>query len=242
MKELIDFFKKTTKEDKGKAIWFFVAFAFLLLILMIVAHTSTHYPLTKQLDDIRNANSKNNGVDISDLYQMKYKYKYTINHDGIITTINGRINESSEEFNCRYNNITSKYYRNQDDLYRYDNLKWIESDECSKFYKFYNLGYINKLLDEATLDHKTDYRDGRSELSLLLSVNNINKIIDDKVTDFSDNPCTISVISDKEVLSSISYDLTNYCKIMKLCKKNLNIELTYSNIGDSTRIDNPLNN
>lgn len=241
MKDVINFFKKTSKTDRGKGIWFFVAFAFLLLILMVISRTTTHYPLEDQLNDIRNANNKKNGANIVDLFKLNYAYSYDIILDNNVTNINGKINETAEEFTCKNGNKINKFYRNKDGLYRLDNLKWVESNECSKFYKFYNLAYIDKMLEEATLDHNTSYKDGRVELSLLISINNINKIISDKTTDFSDDPSTITVSYDKEgTISGISYDLSSYCTNMKLCKKELKINLKYYDIGEVAKIDNPL--
>ena len=68
MKEVKDFIKKTSKTDRGKGIWFFVAFGFLLLILMIISRTTTHYPLEDQLNGIRNANNKKNGAKFMTFY------------------------------------------------------------------------------------------------------------------------------------------------------------------------------
>lgn len=243
MKEVIDFIKKNSKSKRGKAIWFFVGFAFLLLILMIIARTSAHYPLEKQLEDIRNANNKENGANIADLLKLNYQYTYTINHDNNILKITGKMTESAEEFSCINGKTTTKYFRNDSGLYQYSsNSLWIkDSNECSKFYKFYNLAYINDLLEEATLDHNTSYKDGKVEIYLLISVNTINKILDNKTTDYSDEPSTIMISYDENgVINGISYDLSNYCKTMKLCKKNLLIDLKFTDIGKVEKIDNPI--
>ena len=240
MKETIEFFKKTSKSNKGKAAIFFGAFALLIVILMIVSRVSTHYPLEQQLEDLRNANNKDSGVNIADLLKLNFSYEYVINIDDNTYKINGKINESNEEFTCNYGNINNKFYRNKDGLYRYDNLKWIKSNECDSFYKFYNIRYVNNLLDDAYLDHRTTYNDGREEFFLLLSVNSINKIIDDKTTDISDNPSTINVLYGEGVIKSINFDLTNYCLSNKLCKKQLKINLNYNEIGEVAKIDNPL--
>ena len=174
-------------------------------------------------------------------FDFDYAYNYGVIHDNTVIKINGKINEDREEFTCSNGKITNKYFRNKDGLFKYENLKWIESDECSKFYKFYNLAYIDKILEEATLDHNITYNDGRVELFLLISINNINKIIDDKTTDYSDDPVKISISYDEAgVISTISYDLSSYCTTMKLCKKNLNIHLKYYDIGKVEKIDNPL--
>ena len=241
MKEVLEFLKKSFKTKKGRGIMAFIIFGLFVVILMIVARTGTYEPLSEQLENLRNANNKDNGVDISDLLRLNFSYEYTINHDNNIYKLKGKMDSSSEEGTFSYNAKEEKYYRNEDGLYKLVNLKWIDVSKISNYDYYYDIRNVDKLIEKASYDNNTNYKDGRVEYNLLISVNTINEIINKKTTDFSDNPCLINIMYDKNnKVDYIKFDFNNYCKLMNSCKSNFNITLDYDDIDNIKSIDNPL--
>ena len=241
MKEVLEFFKKSGKTKKGRGIMAFIIFGVFVVVIMILARVGTHQSLEDQLEGIRNANNKDNGVDISDLLRLNFSYEYTINHDNNIYKLKGKMDSSSEEGTFSYGKKEEKYYRNEDGLYKYVNLKWIDVLNISSYDKYFDIRNVDKLIEKASYDSNTSYKDGRSEYNLLISVNTINDIINNKTTDFSDDPCSINIMYDnKGKVDYIKFDYTNYCKLMNSCKNNFNITLDYDDIDNIKSIDNPL--
>ena len=89
------------------------------------------------------------------------------------------------------------------------------------------------------MDYKTDYQSGNTKYGFLISSNTINSLINNKETDIDEMPNKIIVnTNEEEYVSEINYDLDSYCINNKLCKKNLEINLSYDSFGEIDKIVN----
>ena len=243
MKNIATNIKKLMKTERGKSILFLGGFIIVALIIVIIINTTNNYSMYDQMNEIRNANYKRNGVNISGLTNKNYEYQYTIINDNKKIVIKGRMDGFSEVFICNDGVSDIKYYRNSDGLFKLNNKEWVKSEYATSYDKFFNLQYINLLLDKSKLFSNTEYADGSKDINLTINTNDINHLINDKITEYNEDINNVKVYDDKDNrITGIEFDLVSYCKIMKVCNNRLNIKIDISNIDRIKDIINPIKN
>ena len=104
---------------------------------------------------------------------------------------------------------------------------------------FLKLEIIKKIVDEGYLESKTTYESGKIIYNFLVSSNNINKIIENKDTDYEEIPNKISIIKENNI-EEITFSLNSYCLNNKLCDKSLKIIVNYDNHNNIKDIEKPI--
>ncbi len=227
MKEVVEVFKKLRKSPRGRALIFFgVSFLFFLFIAIyariVGPHSIENMYKSVSIEDTLFGDLKN------------YTYEVKVNLDGKTTVINGKVSEETEVFT--YNNIN--YYVVDTRVYNLVDGQMNITSNPNPYYRITNTNTISKLIKNSYLDSTTTYHDGSSVYNYMMDTNNLNEIISKNKTDIESkmNKLVIKVSKDK-LINTINYELNDYCITNKICKKNLNIELKFSNIGSTDKIE-----
>ena len=235
MKKFIDLIKELKKTEKGKAVLFFggyLIFFIILALLMMFAHRNKTRP-----SDYLSGSKKREDILLDKLSNENYLFTYKINLDGTEYVYNGKRNKSVELF--QFDN--KSYYKNGNSYYVKNNDLWIKSENPYIFYDFLDSSKLENILDLSMLDSKTSYEDGRNAYNLLISTNTINQKFNGIDSDFLEEPNKITITSDSNSdVNEISYDLSSYCTLNKLCQSSLMITLSYDMFGEIKEIENPV--
>ena len=216
MKKFIEFMKELRKNPYGRGVFFFGFYLIFFIFIFILLKMGSS---TNSLNNIEKNNKKN--INIENILDKKYSFTYKINLDNKLYLYDGKKDDNS--FTFTYND---KSYMKDNEIYYVKNEDWQVVDNPIKFNNFLDENIINALLDSSTYEAKTTYNSGKKVYSYLISSNTINKIIDNKDTDFSDEPNRIKVSIEK-VVNEIDIDLNSYCKVNNLCENNLHINISY---------------
>ena len=234
MNKLMELINNLKKTEKGKAVLFFagyLVFFVALAVFMIFGAKNT----TRPSDYMSGKNSDN--VSMDKLSNENYLFTYKVNLDGVEYIYNGKRNKSVELF--QFNNIS--YYKNGDSYYVKNNDLWIKSENPYIFYDFLDSSKLENILELCMLDSKTSYEDGRNAYNLLISTNTINQKLNGIDSDFLEEPNKITITSNNDSdINEVSYDLSSYCTLNKLCQSSLKITLTYDMFGEIKEIENPV--
>ena len=212
MKKVINFIKELNKKPYGKAVIFFGIYAILFLVLAIFARTLPS-----------NGGNTNKNNKSKALVSKKYSFNYNVNIDDSIYSYDGSKDNANLEFiynGEKYSLIGGKYYKDGNNSNSVDNPM--------KFEKFFMEENITQIIQSSYFESQTTYGDGRILYNFLISSNTINKLLDNKDTDFSEVPNKISLTIGNNNLEKIVYELDSYCKLNTLCSKGLKITISYS--------------
>ena len=236
MNSFIKYLKEVKNTDRGRAIFFFVFFFFFFLFLGVYARANGAHPVEENTPD-----NYSHDVSIDELLDNNFSYVYTVVVDNKTYTINGKINENVEEFDFSDGNSTVKYYRSGENYYVNNNDVWEKGNVPLELSKFFKTKKLNTIIKKATYDSRTDYKSGKITYNLFVSTNTINKILDDKDTDFDEVPNEINIsLKDGKVIEEVFLKLDSYGMNNNISKE-LNMTLEYANIGKVGVIENPLN-
>lgn len=227
MKQFIELIKELRKTDRGKGILFFAFYFVVFIILFIVIGLNSDNKIYEKEYEPGNEYS----FDTDGIVENNYHFIYTITKDDTKYVFDGNKYENTELF--KFNN--KEYY--------YDGNKYYvdgkEVEDPYLYKEFININNFIILIENATMDYKTDYQSGNTKYGFLISSNTINSLINNKETDIDEMPNKIIVnTNEEEYVSEINYDLDSYCINNKLCKKNLEINLSYDSFGEIDKIVN----
>lgn len=235
MKNFVDYIKEIRKTDRGRAILFFIIFFFFFLFLGIYARANGTHPAEENVND-----NYSHDVSIDELLDNNFSYVYEVEVDDKVYTINGKINENVEEFDFSDGNSSVKYYRSGENYYVNNNDVWEKGNVPLEVSKFFKTKKLNTIIKKASYDSRTEYKSGKIKYSLFVSSNTVNKILDDKDTDFDDDPNEINISVKDNAIDEVSLNLDSYGLNNSISSKNLSITMKYSDIGKVGVIKNPL--
>ena len=229
MKDLI---KEIQENPKGKAIWFFIFYAFFFLIIVcILFFGKKDYTIAEDYE-------RGIATDYSSklLLGDNYSFTYTITLDDKIYQYQGKKMKNVESF--QYTN--KNYYRVGDDFYVEDEI-WSKCESPYLYSEFLNSNNIELLIHLASYLSKTSYESGKMTFNYLLSTNTINKEIYNIESDFLEEPNQVIVSTDEnQNVNQVLFLLDSYCSLNQNCMKSLKIDIQFDEVGKIEKIDNPI--
>lgn len=216
MKKLIEFIKELRKKPYGKGVIFFGVY----LIFFIVVFSMLSLGDNKNSDESKNK---------SFFEKYNYSFEYKVVLDNNTYTYVG----SKEAKVFKYNYNGKEYYNRGYKSYIKEE-SWKEVENPIKFNKFFDEEIVENIINSSYTDYRTTYGSGDTEYNLLVSSNTLNKIIEEKDTDYEEVPNKIKInISKDKLIKDINYNLDNYCKMNNICN-SLNITVNYSNYSSKS--------
>ena len=225
MKELL---KEIQNNPKGKAILFFIFYAFFFLIIVCVLF------FEKRDYAIASDYERGNATIYSSksLLEDNYSFTYSITLDDKVYYYEGIKKDNYESFQY----LGKNYYRVGNDFYVEDGT-WFKCENPYLYSEFLDIKNIDKLINVASYLSKTSYESGKMTYNYLLSTNTINKELYNIESDFLEEP--ISTDEEKHI-NQVLFLLDSYCFLNKSCVKNLKIDIQFDQIGKIEKIDNPI--
>lgn len=234
IKEFIDLIKELWKSPRGKGILFFGFYFIFFLVVIVLVRTGVRS--TTGIDEYENGTMYN--FTTKNLESKNFSYVYNINVDGILYVYSGKKTRDKELFSV--NNID--YYRNGENYFVNNNNLWIKSDNPNLFSYFVELNNIKGILKDATYISKTSYDSGKETYNFKISTNNLNKMIDNVMTDLDDKGNSIVLVTDEDKsVDTIKLNLDDYCINKGLCRSTLEMELIYDEFMEIEDIKSPIN-
>ena len=232
MKEIIEKVKELRKSNIGKAILFFgFYFIFFFIISLIARFGGRSYTPAEEYEK-----SEAFTLSYGKLLNKNYHFNYSIYLDDSVYSYVGDSYEDSSLF--KYND--KEYFKIEDNYFVNDTI-WIKSDNPIKFNSFLEIDNIVSIINSSYFDSQTSYNSGKTLYNYLVSSNSLNKLLDNKDTDYSEEPNKIVISEDENKnIDKITYYLDSYCSLNKVCNKSLKIEALYDNYGKVSKIDNPI--
>ncbi len=229
MEELL---KEIQNNPKGKAILFFIFYAFFFLIIVCVL-------LFGKRDYTRASDYERGNATIyssKTLLENNYSFTYSITLDDKVYYYEGMKRDNYESFQY----LGKNYYRDGNDFYVEDGT-WFKCENPYLYSEFLDTKNIDKLINLASYLSKTSYESGKMTYNYLLSTNTINKEFYNMVSDFLEEPNQIVVSTDEEKhINQVLFLLDSYCSLNKTCIKNLKIDIQFDQIGKIEKIDKPI--
>jgi len=234
MKKWVELFKELRKTSKGKAILFFGGYLIFFVIVILFVRLSSK-DMTNP-DDYQKGNSSDINIDL--LLNNNYLFTYNVVLDNKEYIYYGKRNNDVELFSIG----DKTYYKNGDSYFTKNNDLWVKTENPYLFSLFLDSNKINSILEDAYMDSTTDFEDGRKSINMLISTNTINQKFNNIESDYFEEPNTLTIIANKDkVVDEITYDLSSYCTLNKLCQSSLKIKLNYEMFGEIKDIENPVN-
>lgn len=216
-KSLLEIIKELRKKPYGKAVFFFGFYIIFFIIIFILINTSSKSDINTSTSSVVNLNS---------ILNKNYSFTYKVVLDDTTYLYEG--DKLNDEILYKYND--NEYYVNKDN---------VDVENPIKFKSFLDEDIIKKIVDEGYLESKTTYESGKIIYNFLISSNNINKIIENKDTDYEEIPNKISIIKENNI-EEITFSLNSYCLNNKLCDKSLKIIVNYDNHNNIKDIEKPI--
>lgn len=216
MKNVIEFIKELRKKPYGKAVFFFGFYLIFFIVIFIILNVG---------GNDKNKNENKSTVDYLDKYNYSFEYKVKLNNT--LYTYNGK----KENNTYRYNYDNKEYYmENEKNYINGEELKEVENP--IKFIEYFKEKNIGEIIDSSYIESKTIFGNGDTIYNLLVSSNTLNKIINNKETDYEEIPNKIKLsMSSYNTINEISYDLDSYCKNSDECN-NLSITISYKEYSE----------
>ena len=232
------FFYKYKNDKKYKAKIELTGYGILIVIILIFANIAS--PTTSQLNNNNQNNETNQNItneeektkNLLDRITNNYQYDININviknNEEIINyRYHGRSYDNTLEINKDINNSINTYYKIDDYYYKKGEEDYLLATK-EEIYDLISNEYIElnellKYIKEASLDHVTNYSNGKKESLYTLYLRDI--IINNKTED----TVIINITEENETLN-VSVDYTNLIKIMDNTVKECKISYTFSNI------------
>lgn len=225
--------KELRKTERGKAILFlgiYFIFFFFLFIFINFGGKNRTFP-----DDYEATTSDTYLVDR--ILNGNYFFDYTIYIDGVSVIYKGKKNRDKELFTFNGNN----YYYDGDSYFINSNDQWILTTDPYIFKDFIDFERLGEVIVDATYISKTEFDNGETLFNYQVSSNSLIKRLENIDTDISEVPNTVVFISSKEgEVYRAQLDFSSYGKYKGICNDSFNIVLEYSDFGNNTEIDNPL--
>lgn len=226
IKKFVQQFNKILSNKQQRAIIMLFIMVLFFGFLIFLGRTGNRYD-----NDVKeNINSFD--FSLSKIKDGNYHFIYTINSNNVEDKYEG--NHYNDK--ALFNNLENKYLLYDSTYFKDFNGVWSKT-EVNELFKFTDVSNIEKILENAMLDNKTEYSNNELLFNYNITTSSLDKIINDLDTDIADDLNTISITttSDKEAYK-IEFNITPY-SIYKY-NTNTNIILEYSNFGGVEEIKN----
>lgn len=233
MKNVIENIKEISKKPNGNAIMFFGFYlVFFIILFLVIRGTGNKESLFQEYEKGDTTSSSFNGI-----LSKNYMFDYKINIDGVIYDYYGKRNDN--KFSFKFNG--NDYYYG-DGVVLINNGTWVRCDNPLITAISINEDNFMDVINSASYDSKTEYEDGRVNYNLLISTNTLNKILNDRDTDYDEVPNSIIISTDKDnIVNKMELKLNKfYCEDSKACKNSIDIEVSFDMFGNVGEIDNPV--
>lgn len=227
IKQFINLIKKLNSTPRGKSVLFFGFYGifFIFLFIAMAAGRGSGY----NLDNLGNSSN----FSLQSISNNNFEFSYKVSLDESIYMYTGKKYNDKESF--IFNNI--EYYNLADDFYQKTGDSFSETDNPYVYSDFMRVDNIQKFIDLATLDSKTEYENGDFVYNYKISTTSIVKMIDDIDIDIDDLPNEISVcISDGDI-KSVEFNLNSYGLYKSISNNKFIITLNYFNHGEVSDFD-----
>lgn len=229
MKKIVEKIKEIYKLPRGKAILFFSFYFVLFAILIIVIRLNIGKEFTGEYEE-----GIKSSLDVSSVTNNNYHFKYKVIVDDKENIFEGDKLKEEELFS--FNN--KEYYKKENKFYTTEDGK--ETSNPYIFKEFLDSEMLEKIVSNSYLEYETNYQSGQTKYNFLVSSNTLNELINNENTDIEEKPNTITISVEEDNINSIIYHLDSYCLNRKSCKKSLEIELEFENIGEIKKIKSPI--
>ena len=233
-----NFIKELNSTPRGKAILFFVGYAFFFIFLIVFVRFSASGNSGKKLeyDRVREYN-----FSIRNITNENYQFKHTVLVDNENIIYEGIRYKDNDLFKVVKSTGSYDYYRRGVDYFVNNNGLWINTDKPYIYIDFFDIDRIMQLISNATLMYKTDYESGKRIYSFNISTTTIHNLFEGIDLDLADDPNEIIVTVDENgYAEKFEFKLNSYCKGLEICNEKMNIVLTYDNYGEVEEITSPL--
>ena len=232
MKNFFNNMKEVKKDERMQSLLFF-GFYFIFFLVLILLLRGRDYGKdgfkTREYEPASPLTFSTNGLNLNN-----YSFNYIILLDGVKYEYIGKKN-NDELF--QYDN--KEYFHHLDEYYMKDK-EWVKVANPYLFSDFMKMDNIGTLLENSFYESKTNYDSGKDVYSLLISTNTINQKLFNINSDFLEEPNKITVsTNEKKDMNQIHYYLDSYCVLNKVCKKSLEIILSYDDFNLIEDIKNP---
>lgn len=237
------FFQKYKNDKKYKAkveLTGYVVFVLIIILFVNIASLGNEKPSGNLANEILNNNNNNSSTTtetekhLLDEITNNYQYDITINvtrttEEIISYRYYGKSYGSTLEINKEANGLTNTYYKSDNYYYQKINEEYAitKADDIYNLISsnYIELDYLLEYIAEASLDHVTNYSNGKKESVYNLYIRDI--IISNKTEDI----VPIHVIEENNTLS-ISVDYFNLIKQIDNTVKECKVNYTFNNINE----------
>lgn len=234
------FFYKYKNDTKYKAkveLTGYVVFILLVILFVNIASLGNSKPITNLNNEIFQNNNNNSNTETENnlLETITDNYQYDINvnitkktEENITYRYHGKSYKDTLEINKEFNNTTNNYYKVDNYYYQKNGEEYVIISKA-EIYDLIGNNYIEldnllEYLDEASLDHVTNYSNGKKEYVYNLYIRDI--IISNK----TDEVVTINIIEENNTLN-INVDYFNLIKEVDNTIKECKVTYLFSNIN-----------
>jgi len=230
VKKWIEKYKELKKSPKGRALLFFgFYFIFFAAIFTFLRFYSTPLSSSEEVEESYSFN-------VESLSNMNAHFRYTVLLDNTKYVYDGKERESIELFSFQ----DKEYYYNGSNYFVNEDM-WVKSENPYLFYDFINPSKMILFFQQAYLDSETSYKSGKTAYHFILDTNTIYQLLFNKNTDYVDDGNMIVVdVDENGNVTSIVFQLDNYCKSIDTCEKSLKLEIEYDELGKVEEIKNPI--
>ena len=237
MKKIGDLFNNLKKTPRGKAILFFVGYAFFFAFVIIFTRATMTGTASPNYDQ-----AKEYTFSVAKIEKNNYDFKHQITIDEEVITYTGSRYEDSDLFVVNNNGTEVKYYRSGLEYFNDNGGLWIKANDPYRNGEFFLLNNVLHLLDKSLLVYKTDYESGRRVYNFNITSTTIYDYFQGIDLDIADdvNEIIVSSYEDGSV-EKFEFKLDSYCKSIGICNDKMRITLFYDNYGEVKEITSPLN-
>lgn len=225
--------KELKKTEKGKAILFLGSYFFFFLVIFLFINFGSRQ--TTLPEDYEPNSLSSYSVD--KILSNNYDFSYTIHVDDKTFSYQGERINDVEKFIFNEN----QYYRNLEHYFVESNGIYILATNPYMYPDFLNFSRLGEVIADATYISKTEFDNGVTLFNYQISSNSLVKKLENINTDILEVPNKIVFTATKEgEVYRAQLDFSSYGKYKGICNDSFSIVLEYSDFGNNTEIDNPL--
>ena len=229
-------FKELISTPRGRAILFFGAYLIFFMAIAIFARAGgasnglssnkkyeTGSPLQFSLEAIE---------------QNNYKFNYSVEVDGVVSTMTGIKDGFRESSTCT---LLNEYYMENGNYFINSNGIWVKTSSpyADKF--FHNVENISNLIERASYISKTEYESGKDVYTFNISSATISKLFNGNDLDIEEVPNEIIIgVNEDNYVNEVKFVLDSYCKAVGTCTSSMKVTLKYEMFGEIEEIVSPL--
>ena len=230
--------KELNSTPRGKAVLFFVGYAFFFVFLVIFVRFGARGNGSNRLeyDKVSHYN-----FSIRNITNENYQFRHSVLIDNESVVYEGNRYKDNDLFKVVKNTGSYDYYRNGVNYFVNNNGLWISTDSPYNYMNFFDIDSVMHLINKSTLMYKTDYESGKRVYSFNVSTTTIHDLLEGVNLDLADDPNEIIVtVDENRYAEKFEFKLNSYCKGLNICNEKMNIVLSYDKYGEIEEIDSPL--